>query len=68
MPVPTPTSRKVVALMALLHTPHTNDDRAPRLRGPVSYDETQGDVGASLFLGGLVVLALLGGLIWLGLF
>ncbi|GAA1893257.1 hypothetical protein GCM10009814_23690 [Lapillicoccus jejuensis] len=54
--------------MALLHTPHTNDDRAPRLRGPVSYDETQGDVGASLFLGGLVVLALLGGLIWLGLF
>lgn len=58
--------------MALLHTPHCpltpRDDRSRRLRGPVSYDETQGDVGASLFLGALVVLALLGGLIWTGLF
>ena len=58
--------------MALLHTPRDprtpRRDEEPRLRGPVSYDETQGDVGASLFLGGLVVLVLLGGLIWLGLF
>lgn len=36
--------------------------------GPTSYDKKQQDVGASLFLGGVVIIVLLVVLIWQGLF
>ncbi len=52
--------------MALLHQPPTPHDR--RTPPPSSYDETQADIGASLFLGGVVMLVLLFGLIAMGLF
>ena len=36
--------------------------------GPTSYEQKQGDIGASLVLGGVVLIVLLGVLIWQGLF
>lgn len=45
---------------------HEHDEAVPP--GPTSYDRKQRDVGASLFLGGVVIIALLAVLIWQGLF
>lgn len=57
-----------MATMAVRTPPYRRpDDHERRLRGPVSDEETQGDGGARLDLGGLVGLVLLAGLARLGL-